>query len=410
MDRPLRIALLTYRGHPEVGGQGVYVRQLSDALVAAGQDVTVFSGQPYPDLGPGVDLCPVPSLDLYRPDDPFRRPARREFRGPLDYYEYLAMCLGTFPEPLTFSLRVARALGERRGEFDVVHDNQGLGYGLLRVARSFPTLATIHHPISVDRRLALAQAEGRAARSGRRRWYSFVRMQARVARRLPRVIAVSEAARDDVVVDFRVPPRKLTVVHNGVDAELFRPLDGVARERGRILTIASSDMASKGLEHLVEAVAKLRTEREVELVVIGRGGKGAAFEGAVERFGVQGSVTALGRVDGLRLVDEMARAQVAVVPSLYEGFSLPAVEAMSCGVPLIATTGGALKEVVGDAGLLVPPADAGAIAVAVARVMDDPSLAASLSERGRARVLERFTWRVAAEAVIEEYRRVMSGC
>ncbi len=407
---PLRVALLSYRAHPEVGGQGVYVHYLSRALVEQGHEVTVFAGPPYPDLDEGVRLERVESLDLYRPDDPFRRPRRDEFQGPVDLLEYGLMCTGAFPEPLTFSLRAARLLATRAGEFDIVHDNQCLGYGLLHIARRFPTVATIHHPISIDRRVDLAAARGPRERFGRRRWYSFVPMQAGVARNLRRVLTVSSTARDDIARDFAVDPAKIDVIPNGVDTELFRPLAEVATVPSRVITIASSDQPSKGLEHLIEAVAKLRTEREVELVIVGKGGMGAAVRNAVSRFDIGGAVRAVGRVETLELVRMFASSAVAVVPSLYEGFSLPALEALSCGTPLVATYAGALAEVVGEAALLVPPADAGALASAIARVFDDPGLATRLRAAGRARAVERFSWANTAELTTDVYLRAIDGC
>lgn len=410
MDSSLRIALLSYRAHPEVGGQGVYVRELSRALVLLGHEVTVFAGQPYPVLADGVGFVAVPSLDLYRPADPFRRPARREFRDPLDLLEYGVMCTGAFPEPLTFSIRAAREIARRAGCFDLVHDNQCLGYGLLAMKRYLPVMATIHHPITIDRRIALAGATTSAERLRVKRWYSFVGMQTRVARRLPRVLAVSASARDDVIREFRVPSPRISVVPNGVDADLYRPLAGVARVPGKIVCVASSDQLSKGLELLIEAVAKLRTEYQVTLTVIGKGGTSGVVRRAVERFDASGFVEMPGRLDVLQVVQHLNEAAVAVVPSLYEGFSLPAVEAMACGAPLVTTSGGALPEVVGDAALQVVPGDVGALAAGIEEVLTSPGLARDLSGRGRRRVLEHFTWDAAARRTAEVYRRTIASC
>src|SRR5688572_21932501 len=130
-DEPLRIAYLAYRGNPHSGGQGVYSHHLTKELIGLGHAVTVFGGQPYPVLPPGVDFVPVPSLDLYRQPDPFRIPKPREFRSPIDLLEFALMCTAGFPEPLTFSLRARRVLKDRRGDFDLIHDNQCFGTGLL---------------------------------------------------------------------------------------------------------------------------------------------------------------------------------------------------------------------------------------------------------------------------------------
>ncbi|MGH2807764.1 MAG: glycosyltransferase family 4 protein [Actinomycetota bacterium] len=406
----LSIALLTYRGNPHSGGQGVYVRYLSRALTDLGHRVEVFAGPPYPELHQSVALTKVPSLDLYRPDALFRRPKRSEYRDVIDIAEYAMMRRRRFPEPLTFSLRVARALTSRASEFDVAHDNQCLGYGLLRLKRGLPVLATIHHPISIDRDLALADAPDANERKRARRWYGFTTMQGRVARRLPRIVAVSGAARDDVVRKFRVQADRIAVVHHGVDADLFRPVPDVRPIPGRIVTTASSAMPLKGLVYLIEAMAKLSTEKEASLVVVGSPDQGGPVADAIARYDLEHSVTFRSGIPDRELVAEYARAEVAVVPSLYEGFCLPAIEAMSSAVPLVTTTAGALPEVVGpdgDCSLHVPPGDAGALAITIARLLDDPDLRARLAARGRERATTRYTWRAAAQATVDAYRAIV---
>ena len=410
---PLRVALVTYRGNPQSGGQGVYTHYLSRELAALGHQVTVFSGQPYPTLAPGVSLVEVPSLDLYRPDHPFRTPARSEFRDALDVAEWGLMCTAGFPEPWTFSVRLARELRRRgRASLDVVHDNQCLGYGMLRVLRDgFPMVATVHHPITVDRSLDLAQAAGWRKQVAVRRWYGFVRMQKRVLRRMPRLLTVSESSARDLCRDMGARPDQLRVVPVGVDTALFRPLPDVRRVPGRLVTTASADVPMKGMTPLLEALAKVRTERHAELVIVGPPRADGAVGPAVERLGLEGAVTVAGIVSAERLVELYAEAEVAVVPSLYEGFSLPAVEAMACGVPLVTTTGGALPEVVGRDGetaLLAPPGDPSALAAALGRALDDVGLRDRLGAAGRRRVVERYSWRRTAELTADQYYEIVA--
>ena len=404
----LRIALLSYRSKPHCGGQGVYVRHLSRELVALGHTVEVLSGPPYPELDPGVALTALPGLDLYREPDPFRVPRLREFRSPLDVLEFLLMCTAAFPEPLTFSLRAWRELRGRTERPDVVHDNQTLGYGLLLLQRAgFPVLATVHHPITVDRTVDLAAAHGLRRQVSVRRWYSFLRMQARVVRRLPSLLTVSQSSYGDIVRDFAVEPSRLTVVPVGVEHEVFVP-PTVPRVPGRIVATASADVALKGVVPLLEAVAKLRTERDVELLVVGSVKKGGAVARTVVRLGLEDAVRFVRGLTEQQLVEVFGSAHVGVVPSLYEGFSLPAVEMMSCATPLVVTTAGALPEVVGDAALSVAPRDAEALAVALGRVLDDDELAARLGAQGRARVVELYTWRAVAERTVAWYHAHLS--
>jgi glycosyltransferase involved in cell wall biosynthesis len=410
----LRIAYLAYRGNPHSGGQGVYTRHLTRELLALGHSVTVFGGPPFPELDAGVGWVPVPSLDLYREPDPFRVPWPWEFRTAEDVAEFAIMCTAGFPEPLTFSLRARKLLAGRRADFDLIHDNQCLGEGLLgMLEEGWPLLATLHHPITVDRDLELADATTRRRRATLRRWYGFLGMQSRVSAQLPRIVTVSESSKRDISAQMGVPVDRMDVVHVGVDHLRFRPLEGVQRIRGRLMTTASSDVPLKGLVPLLEALAKLRTERDAELVVIGKLRSGSKIPATLERLGLQGAVRFVSGVDDEAIVRLYAEASVAVVPSLYEGFSLPAIEAMACGTPLVATTGGALPEVVGTdgiTGMLVPPGDPGALAAAIGQLLDDDELRNRVGAAGRARVLKEFTWRATAEGTVGQYRALLEDC
>ena len=407
----LRIALLAYRGKPHCGGQGVYVRHLSRALVDLGHEVQVLAGQPYPVLDERVPLVELPSLDIYNDHFPGRMPGFWELKSLGDFVEVTAFSAGTFPEPLAFSVRAWQHLRRRLDAFDLVHDNQSLGYGLLAVQRAgLPILATVHHPITVDRRLEMEHADSVVQRITKARWYGFTKMQGRVARRLPRIVTVSESSREDIIRDHDIPPDRIHVVPVGVDPDLFRPLPEVARRPGRIITTASADVAMKGLAYLLEAVAKLRTERDVELVVIGKPKERGRADRTLKELGLADVVQFISGVTDDEIVELYASAEVAVVPSLYEGFSLPAVEAMASGVPLIATTGGALPEVAGidgDTALLVEPGDSEALAAVIRRALDDPELRARVGAAGRERVITRWSWHRTAEITLEHYRSVL---
>ncbi|WP_445400719.1 glycosyltransferase family 4 protein [Streptomyces sp. LE64] len=414
-DRPLRIALLTYKGNPHCGGQGVYVRHLSRELVRLGHSVEVIGAQPYPvlDGGPGLEglrFTALPSLDLYREPDPFRTPARDEYRDWVDRLEFATMRAGGFPEPLTFSLRARRHLRGRRGEFDVIHDNQTLGYGQLGDLGA-PLVTTVHHPVTVDRQVELDAAADWKRRVSLRRWYAFTRMQKRVARRLPTVLTVSGSSRREIVDHLGVRLDRVHVVPIGADAELFAPDPSVAEVPGRIVTTASADVPLKGLVHLVEALAVVRTHHPgAHLVVVGRRAEDGPVARAIARHGLDGAVEFVKGVSDTALVDLIRSARIACVPSLYEGFSLPAAEAMATGTPLVATTGGAIPEVAGPDGetcLAVPPADAGALAAALGRLLGDADLRARLGAAGRERVLARFTWAKAAEGTVRHYRAAL---
>ncbi|SEO38815.1 glycosyltransferase family 4 protein [Trujillonella endophytica] len=415
MGRPLRIALLSYRSKPHSGGQGIYVRALSRELIELGHDVQVLSGQPYPELDAGVPLVHVPSLDLYREPDPFRVVRPSEIRDWVDVAEWGTMAVAGFPEPLTFSLRAARLLLARRAEsglapFDIVHDNQSLGYGLLRLVRAgVPTVATVHHPVAIDRELDLAAAPSAYRRLTLRRWYAFTRMQARVAPRLDAVTTVSESSRTDIGTHLHVPAERIEVIPVGIDPDTFSPPPpGRPRDPQSIVVVTSADVPLKGLVHLLEAVAKLRTERAVHLTVVGSARPGGPAQTALERLALHDAVTFTGSVPETELVRLLQQAAVVAIPSLYEGFSLPAIEAMACGTPLVTTDAGALPEVVGtQAGLRVKAGDVGELTAALELVLDSPGLQEQLGRAGRRRVLAAYTWRSAAERTAAWYAEVL---
>ena len=411
-DAPLRIAFLTYRGHPYTGGQGVYTRHMARELVALGHDVEVISGPPYPHLDPGIRLTKLPSLDLYRMPDPFRIPRLTEFKDRFDVLEYLVTSAATFAEPLTFSLRAHRELIGRLKEFDLVHDNQCLGTGILKIHEAgLPVLETIHHPITVDRRLETKHATTPWKRFTKNRFYAFTTMQTKVAKKLPRILTVSSNSHDDIVKDHGVDPERLHIVHVGVDPQQFRPLTDVDVVPGRLMTTASADVAMKGLAFLLEALAKLRAEDDtIHLVVIGKPKYDSRATQLIKELDLSNSIEFITGVSDQRIVELYNQAQLAVVPSLYEGFSLPAIEAMSCGVPLIATTGGALPEVVGDDGvtaLQVPPGDSEALSTKIKWGLAEKDLRSTVGAAGRERVIRNFSWTITAERTVEHYRALL---
>ncbi len=411
-EQPLRLAYLSYRSKPTVGGQGIYTRHITKALVDLGHSVEVFSGQPYPVLDQRITLTKLPSLDIFNDQFPGRFPAYWELKSLADLAEVAQFSTGAFSEPFAFTLRAWKELKPRTTEFDIVHDNQSLGYGMLAINRMLPVLTTLHHPITVDRRLEMAAAPNWRKRWSIGRWYSFVEMQARVARRMPRILVVSDNSIDDIHNDMGVDRSTMRLVHVGVDPELFKPNPEVSRQPNRLLTTASADAEMKGLKFLLGAMAKLRAEgRDIRLTVIGRAKPGGPSDTLITELNLTPFITFVSGVPDERIVELYSESEVAVVPSLYEGFSLPAVEAMASGTALVATTGGALKEVTGTDGetvLQCEPGNADALADAIRRALDDPELRARIGAAGRERVSKLYTWRQSAIRTVEQYREVIA--
>jgi glycosyltransferase involved in cell wall biosynthesis len=409
-DAPLNICLYTYRGKPTSGGQGVYVKRLSRALKDLGHNVEVVSSPPYPIIDDDIPLHKLPSLDLYNPDDLFRVPSLSELSSPLNLLEWLGVSTGGFPEPFTNSIRYFSFMRRNLHRYDVVHDNQCLAYGILGVkCLGVPTVATIHHPITVDRDVEVASVSPLWRKLKVRRWYSFLSMQGRVSRRISHIITVSDASKNDISRAFSIPKERFRVVPNGINTDIFHPMQGIPRLDNHIMVTNSADTPLKGLRYLIEAVASLRKKRPVHLTVIGSPKKDGDIARLVGALGAGDFVTFTGRIEDSEFAKYYARTTMAVVPSIYEGFGLPAGEAMACRVPVISTTGGALPEVVGDAGVLVPPADAKALETAIASLLDDPARRERLAQAGYERVKRHFTWSNTAQQVVEVYREAIDA-
>ena len=408
----LRICLLSYRGNPRSGGQGIYVRLLSKALLELGHRVDVWSGQPYPELHAGIELTRVPSLDLWNEDSLMRMPSFLELTDPINLSEWAQSKTGSFAEPLTFSQRVARRFRRvAKLPYDVVHDNQSLGPGLLELRERVPVVSTVHHPITVDRRIAYQSTQDAVQRFGLMRWYSFVSKQTRVARQLDRILTVSEASRRDIGLEYKVPSYRMRVVGNGINLDVFHPRPGVERANNRLITTLSADAPLKGFRYLAEALHEVRKRNtHVTLTVIGKPGLNTETQGLLDRLGLSHAVRFTGFVEDHDIARHYSESTLAVVPSLYEGFGFPAGEAMACEVPVVSTRGGALPEVVGEdgsCGLLVPARDALSLARAIESLLAQPERRAAMGKAGRARVLSQFTWSRAAERTVDAYREVI---
>ena len=407
--------MLAYRGKPHVGGQGVYVREMSKALVELGHIVEVFGGPPYPDLDDKVPLHKFPSLEIFNDHYPGRIPGFWEIKDYPDFVEVCSYLTGNFSEPLSFSMRAFRALKERSDEFDLVIDNGSLAYGNLKIQKKLglPILGIIHHPITVDRRLELDNARTFLERLGKRRWYAFTRMQTRVCQKIQRIITVSESSKEDISHDHKVDINKIHVVPIGIDTDFFAPQTDIERIPGRIVSTASADVPLKGQKFLLEAIAKVRDEfPHVHLELVGKQREGSTTAETLNQLGLDDIVRFNQGISYEELVNLLASAEVAIVPSLYEGFSIPAIEALSCGAPLIASTGGALPEVAGphlETCLAVPPGDSDALADQIKYAFQNPDLCRKIGLAGRQRVIEKWSWRESAITTAEHCRSLLSS-
>jgi len=416
MTRPLRICFACYRGNMQSGGQGVYLWFLARELARLGHRVDVLVGPPYPDPMPFAhDIVRLPNERFWGKwffrdwQSLLPRPNPLRVFQPLNFWEFGASAFGFLPEPFAFSVRAFRELAARvraGRRYDLVHDVQCLGYGLLGVrALGLPVVTTVHHPLSIDRRMSFKRDRTLRERLGTWEFYP-VEMQAFVARRLDRVFTSSFASAAQIEADFRVRRERLAMVANGIDTELFSPDASAPRDTREILCVARASDPNKGVRLALEALAALPANVRLTLV---DDAKSEALAWA-RKLGVAERFSVTGRLETPELVARYRRAALVVVPSRYEGFGLPAVEAMACGTPVVATRAGALSEVVatGGGGVLAPLDDAPALARAIAELLAAPNRRSELGAQGRAGVVGAYGWPSIARRTADEYARVIA--
>lgn len=416
----MKICLLCYRGNKYCGGQGVYLYYLSRELHRLGHEVDLIVGPPYPDVPEGVRVHYLESLNLYdrrhdgksplSPEKPFR------LLSPFNLYEFAGNKLGMFPEMLTFSLKAYLKIRELlpTHRYDVIHDNQSLGYGLLLIKTlQIPVVATIHHPLPIDTRADLAQETSIWKKLRQLLLYPPL-MQGIVARRLDRIVTDSQSSSIEVSREFRIPQNRIRMVYPGIDTNLFRNVDGSGVELekglGRIIMVGRTSDRKKGILFLLQALRLLKKDNvALKLTVVDEIERNDTYAlDLVKEYGIEDMVDFTGRVTTEQLVRQYSASQIAITPSVYEGFGLPAAEAMACEVPVVATKAGALPEVVEDgiSGILVPSQDPQALSNIIKRLLKDESLRRRMGTEGRRRVTQCFSWEQTARQIIDVYEEV----
>ena len=397
----MKIGLLSYRSHPYSGGQGIYIRHLSKALNNLGHDVSVISGQPYPDLDKSINLIKVPGLGLFESGDRLSAFRLSFLWNPLNLYEWFTVNTGGFPEPYTYGRRVYKFLKESKFKFDVLLDNQSLSSSLLRIQENYPLAVTIHHPITKDHKLEIENASNWKERLSSKRWHNFLPMQKRVAPKLRNIICVSQPSKEDVISEFKVDEERITVIPNGIDIETFRPSLKNKPFEYNIVTTASADIPLKGLRNLILALPRVIKEfPSTSLTVIGKSPKKSKLHKLIDDLDLEDRISFRSGIDEEEIVDIYHNSDIAVIPSLYEGFGFGAGEAMACGVPLISTDSGGLKQVIGDSALKIKPGSVVEIEEGISKLFYDEAIRKDFIKKGRKRMEEYFDWKIAAKSYV----------
>ena len=402
----LNIAILSYRSARFGGGQGVYIRDISFALSLMGHRVDVISGPPYPELHDGIKLIELPGLNLFETfsfRDRLNKFIKKKSKTNDDYYEFFSTLIGGFPELRTFGNRANKFLNLNK-DYDIIIDNQSISYGMIEIQKRFPLVEIIHHPITFDFKFELASTKKIKYKISRYLWYSFLIMQKKVAPKLKTIVTPSKSSKNGIVAEFNCKSSNITVINNGLDYEEFAPISNIERNKNRLITTASADVALKGLDFSLKALKLLKKNNpKIHLIIIGAPKKNGHTEKLIKKLNIEDNVIFKKNISKEKIRELYATSSIAIVSSLYEGFGYPVIEAMSCEVPLIATNISSIPELVRSYGILIDPKDEKKLSFNIEKVLNNYDDYKDNAIKGRQHVIETFNW----SKITAEYEKIL---
>jgi len=402
----LNIAILSYRSARFGGGQGVYIRDISFALSLMGHRVDVISGPPYPELHDGIKLIELPGLNLFETfsfKDRLNKFIKKKSKTNDDYYEFFSTLIGGFPELRTFGNRANKFLNSNK-DYDIIIDNQSISYGMIEIQKRFPLVEIIHHPITFDFKFELASTKKIKYKISRYLWYSFLIMQKKVAPKLETIVTPSKSSKNGIVAEFNCKSSNITVINNGLDYEEFAPISNIERNKNRLITTASADVALKGLDFSLKALKLLKKNNpKIHLIIIGAPKKNGHTEKLIKKLNIEDNVIFKKNISKEKIKELYSTSSIAIVSSLYEGFGYPVIEAMSCEVPLIATNISSIPELVRSYGILIDPKDEKKLSFNIEKVLNNYDDYKDNAIKGRQHVIETFNW----SKITAEYEKIL---
>ncbi len=400
LNQKLNIAISSYRSAPFGGGQGIFIYELSRALQALGHNVDIISGPPYPNLEPEINLIKSPGLDLFSTfvlQDRISLLRNKKNKSLDDWYEFFSALLGGFPEIKTFGGRLKELL--RNSSYDILIDNQSISFGILEIQKNLPVLEIIHHPITKDYKYDIKFSKGIIQKISKWRWFSFLNMQKKVAPKLMAISTPSLSSKNDIARDFNVSCKKISVIPNGIDFEVFSPKSNITRITGQLITTASADVPLKGLDFTLKAIAELIKDYPyLRLIIIGAPRIGGHTERLIKKLKIEANIVYKTNLTKEEIAIEYANSNIAIVSSLYEGFGFPVGEAMACSIPLIATNVASIPEITGNFAELVPACDSKSIEDSIRNILSNPFEYQSRANEGRKHIIDNFDWKKIAQS------------
>ena len=405
----LKIALLSYRSDPFSGGQGIYIKNISEALHNRGHEITIFSGNPLPEVNKAIKVVRIETPGFFETFDSLER--LKIFtsleKNRLNFMDFFETFTGTFTEPVFFGERLVKNkyFQETIDEFDIFHDNQSISSYPETVLKKLVT--TLHHPIHVDKEIDLTSEKSFLSRLSIKRWYSFLNFQKKNLKAVKKVISPSLSSKNDICRYFDYPSKNISVIWNGINLDdcKFHQRESF---NANFVTIISADVPMKNLKTVLKALHLLKQEGiNAKLTIVGD--LREDNNKLIDRLGLTKEITYKSKLPRKQLIQSLNNADIGIAPSKYEGFGFPLVEMIATGLPVIVSDKASLPELAGNAGLIFNSSDSNDLKEKMKELIENAALRNKVTENSKLRRDDFFGWDEYAKKLEDLYKEIISG-
>ena len=407
--KKLKIGLLSYRSDPFSGGQGIYIKNVSEALQNRGHEITIFSGNPLPIVSNKIKVVEINTPGYFETFNSFERfkifQAQEKTR--LDLWDFIETFTGTFTEPIFFGDRLLQntEFAKTADSYDVFHDNQSISNYPDSVNKKLIT--TLHHPIHVDRDIDLENESSFLRKLAIKRWYSFLNFQKKNLKKVKKIISPSKSSKKDICHYFQYPAEQISVIWNGIDLAdcKFHQRTSFNSE---FVTIISSDVPMKNLRNILKALYLLKNDGlDAKLTIIGD--LRDDNKKLINDLDLNDLVSFRRKLPRNELIKILNASDIGIAASSYEGFGFPLVEMIATGLPVIVSDKASLPELAGEAGLKFNSDDVSDLKEKMKELIKNHTLREKLANNSKVRRDAFFGWDEYAKKLEDLFEEIISG-
>ena len=407
--KKLKIGLLSYRSDPFSGGQGIYIKHVSEALQNRGHEITIFSGNPLPIVSNKIKVVEISTPGYFETFNSFERfkifQAQEKTR--LDLWDFIETFTGTFTEPIFFGDRLLQntEFAKTADSYDVFHDNQSISNYPDSINKKLIT--TLHHPIHVDRDIDLENESSFLRKLAIKRWYSFLNFQKKNLNKVKKIISPSKSSKKDICHYFQYPAEQISVIWNGIDLADYK-FHQRTSFNSEFVTIISSDVPMKNLRNILKALYLLKNDGlSAKLTIIGD--LREDNKKLINDLDLNDLVSFRKKLPRNELIKILNASDIGIAASSYEGFGFPLVEMIATGLPVIVSDKASLPELAGDAGLKFNSDDVSDLKDKMKELVKNHALRDKLANNSKVRRDAFFGWDEYAKKLEDLFEEIISG-